>query len=357
MATVTTAIDLRTALVATSKIVFTRCTNPILSGVLLHEGALTASDGEVMATLDVATPQSLSVVVPHSRLLAIANACSSPLKLSASGESCVIKGGGGKWTLPSQSREEYPTWADECDATICKLPVDQFLRAVTSVIQSADQHAQSATAGVLLEVIEDGVFFVATDGHRMAIAKCEHDLSVDDSSTLIPAHAAATLARIASICPQESLVQIDKSSSVVSFVFEGARVLVRPLTGSFPKWQSVVPQTTEKRAIIERRELLSAVNAASVVVSETSRGVRFVGDGQSVEVCGKSSEYGQSKVAVPVIDAGEAMTFVVNPRYVAQWLSSLPNDADPTVQVSCGRSVLLECGDEYQGIVMPLEAE
>ena len=76
-------------------------------------------------------------------------------------------------------------------------------------------------------------------------------------------------------------------------------------------------------------------------------------------LAGRSSEYGESLCHCPTIASGTTASTRLDPHYLAQFLSHLPPDEQPSVDLyvkDAESRVLIKCGP-YTGVIMPLAAE
>jgi DNA polymerase-3 subunit beta len=111
--------------------------------------------------------------------------------------------------------------------------------------------------------------------------------------------------------------------------------------------------------VLEVADLLPAVRAAAIVTSEQSKGVDLTWTSDTLVISGRSSEYGESTVKCPVVVAGETSSTKLDPRYLADFLRTIPADEEPNVDVYAAdptSRVLLRCGP-YTGVIMPLAQE
>jgi DNA polymerase-3 subunit beta len=353
------ASDLKAALAAVSPAVPTRSPKPIYQAVRLGDGLLTGSDGEVR--IDVAIDyQGDAILLPHGRLSQILGAATGDTVTLEPGEtSCVVRAGSGTWTLPTQSAAEYPMWEPADAKPVTRLPADQFVRAVRGVVFATDEESSRFALGaVLIEVKGETVSLVATDGRRLSLVECEHDLAVDDSQTLVPSRAMAILSRLA-LADSDVSIQLEATGREIVATIGTATVTARLIEGRFPRWRDVVPDLYCEPTTVLAEQLLSAVKAAAIVTTEASKGIDFSFSKTGLWLHGKSSEAGESSVTCELVEAGTACTVKLDPRYVRQWLEGLPADGEPTVSVQAkdAQSAVILRTDCHTGVVMPMATE
>lgn len=350
------AAALRKALQAVSAAVSTRSPKPILRNVLLAAGGLTGTDLELQVKAEIDYTGE-PVLLPHHRLQAILNACpkGKEVILTSGATSCVIAVDGATWTLPTEDAAEFPRWEPTAPKSRFRVPADQFARTAKAVLYATDnESSRFALGGVLLEVADGVVTFVATDGRRLSTAEVEIDQAVDDSQTLIPSKALQAIAAAAR--NSRGAVQIDATDSEIIATLDNEVITALRLSGNFPKWRAAVPEFTEHPTAAVIAELLAATRAAAIVTSEQSKGIEFTFSAEGIWLHGQSAEAGESSVTCPIMEAGHACTVKLDPRFVEDFLSHLPPDGEPTVSIhakDADNAVVFRC-DDFTGVVMPL---
>jgi DNA polymerase-3 subunit beta len=250
-------------------------------------------------------------------------------------------------------------WEPADAKPVTRLPADQFCRAVRGVVFATDDDSSRFALGaVLIEVKGETVSFVATDGRRLSLVECEHDLAVDDSTTLVPSRVMAILSRLAS-ADSDGSVQLEATGKELIATVGTATVTARLIEGRFPRWRDVVPDLDCEPTTVLAEQLLASVKAAAIVTTEQSRGIDFAFSDKGLWLHGQSSEAGESSVTCDLVEAGTACTVKLDPRYVRQWLEGLPADGEPTVSVQAkdGQSAVILRTDCHTGVVMPMAAD
>jgi len=346
--------ELLAAMLAVKPAVPTRSPRPILQNVRIGDGLVTGTDLEIRIDRQIGE-QCEPFLVPAERLLAILRAAQGDeVTLTPKATSVTVKCGRGKWELPTESALEFPTWEPDNLKPLCRLPADQFARAARATAYATDtESSRYALGAVLLEVLKGNPTWVATDGRRLAAVETETDQAVDDSETLVPAR---VMAAVAGMAHGEGSVQVEGNGKEVVFTLDDVTVTGRMTEGRFPRWRDVIGEVAGEPSVLEVAELLSAVRAAAIVTSEQSKGVDFEWTSNTLAISARSSEYGESVVKCPIVAAGSTSATKLDPRYVAEYLSHVPADEEPQVDIwATDREsrVLLKCGP-YTGVIMPL---
>jgi DNA polymerase-3 subunit beta len=362
--TTLSAPALKSALNAVAAAVPTKSVRPVLQSVLLSDGVLSGSDGEIRIDVEIDAPPSITFLLPKDRLHAILSSTTADeITLTPDGSSCVVTAGRGTWTLPTEDAAEYPVWEPVGTKPITRLPADQFVRAVKGVVFSADaESSRYALGAVLIEVEGEVVTFVATDGRRLSSVRCEHDLAVDNSTTLVPARVMQIIARLADQAGDDS-VQIEATGKEVVATVGTATVTALLMEGRFPRWRDVLPERDVASTTVDRSSLLAATRAAAICSSEESRGVEYAFSADGIWLHGQSAEKGESSVTCDIVEAGDKAGVKLDPAFVVEWLGGIAGDEEPTVSievVDAESAVVLRCGKQedgtylYTGVIMPL---
>jgi DNA polymerase-3 subunit beta len=350
------AAELKRCLRTVGDAVQARGAKPVLSSVLLAGGLLTATN------LDVRIETAINyhgepMLLPHGRMLAIlGTTAGEEVTLTANGTSCVVECGRGKWTLPLEDANEFPTWEPEGLVSVVRIPSDEFARAVHSVLPAHDNESSRYALGAMLVSVDgDAASLVATDGRRLHLAQVGHDQAVDKSETLVPAGVARTMYRLA--IGDDDSVQLERSATVVRAEIGGTTVTARQVEGRFPRWRDVLPADGPTASTVERGALESATASAAIVTSEASKGVTYALTGQGMHLTAKSSEAGESSVTCELVECGHACSVMLDPSYVLEWVRNLPPEAEPTISVQAKdkASAVVLRNDCYTGVIMPLD--
>jgi len=340
----------------------TRSSKPVLTNVLLRDGVITANALELQVACELDWLGD-ALLLPYARLRSILEAATGDdVTLTVDGSACVVNVGRGEWRLPVEDPAEFPVSEPADLASVCRIPCDQFARAVRSVAYAADnESSRFALGAVLVEVRGDKCSFVATDGRRLGVATVEHDQAVDDRDVLVPERAVVLMASVAARKEHEDLaVQLEASKSELVATIGSTTITARLTEGRFPRWRDVIPQRdADAMHVADLAELLAATRAAAVVATETSKGVDYTFGPAGVSLHGQSAESGESTVQCDLLTAGPAGKVKLDPRYVAEACRALAGLAEPNVRISVagpGDAVLFVCGedDEYRTVIMPL---
>lgn len=319
--------DLRHALSMVDPAIASRTAIAAMRHVLIERGRVIATDGElrIEAILPGAGVDAPPVLLQGDRLARIAATCDggSELRLEPGDTTCTIKNKTGRWVLPTCSPGEFP--ADSTGKTwpLARLPGDQLARCLRTVLPAVSRgKSPQAVSGLLIDVTDGVVTFVATDGYRLHAHAVEIDQATDNQAVMIPLRAATSILAIAEEAGFDA-VQLAASKTMVVAASEKTVLSASPLNAKAPPWRKHLDKKSNEPTRVQAGMLLSATKAASITTSETSRGVTYSITDEGIMLTGKSPEAGESKVACDIFMPGQACRVTMPPQHVTQFLESL----------------------------------
>jgi DNA polymerase-3 subunit beta len=325
---------LQSELNLTIGIVESKATIPILSNILIRaEGdrlTLAATDLEV--TLRSSCPAEVvepgGITVPARKLGAIVRAFAGieePLSLRTTGDGKLFLqpvGGRQEYHLQTLPEEDYPTLLSPGEGVSLKLPGEAFRRRVVECLVSVgmDESRFSVRGGLL--ILEAGkLAMVSTDSHRLTYTGYEWDEPMENPlRVMIPRK---TLTELLKLDGGEDVTLTFKDNHI--FLQMGERLLYsRLMDSTFPAYEKVLPQETDKRAVLDRVALLERLKRVAMVAESKTRAVTLNFDpAGSVELLARNQETGDEGREFMGSEGyeGEAVSIVFNVDYVTDFLS------------------------------------
>ena len=352
-----------------SGVVPARSPKPILQNVKLVADAedgsvLMATDLEVgirHRVLGMKVEHPGATILPTARVGSILRTSDDEeLELVADGDQLVIRGRHAEFKLPSEDPSLYPEVPDFAAASYHVVRAADLRKLIRRTIFATDvESTRYALGGVLVELTAESITLVGTDGRRLARmsapAEAENHAPNPTGSPVIPVKALKLIER--------NLV--DDELSVHLAIQSGAAVLVRIpgqaviysrlVEGRFPRYQDVFPSNVEVKIPLEVGTLRLAVEQASIVTSEESRGVDFQFESGVLKLASQAADVGSSHVELPINSDGKPVAITFDPRYLSDALRTLDDHAAITAELIDARNAaVFQTDDRYTYVVMPL---
>jgi DNA polymerase III subunit beta len=310
---------------------------PVLAGLRIEATTaggleLAGFDYEVsaQAQLDVTVAEAGSVLVPGRLLAEITRSLpGQPIDLSTDGSRLVLTCGSARFQLPTLPLDEYPTLPEmpEVSGTVGS---DAFAAAVSSVAVAAGRDdALPVLTGVRVEIDGEKVTLAATDRYRLAVRTLRWsptDPSLQ-ATALVPARTLADAAKSLTTGAEVTLALAGAGSGDGMLGLAGGtrRATTRLLDGEFPKYRSLLPDSSSAVATVEAAALTEAVRRVALVASRTSPiRLAFSADGLTLEAGGLDDA--EAAESLPAKFEGDALTIAFNATYLLDGLGSLDSD-------------------------------
>ncbi|MBC8353500.1 MAG: DNA polymerase III subunit beta [Planctomycetes bacterium] len=362
--------QLLTAFMTAATVAPSRSPKPILRNIKLEVTTamttLMATDMEVGIRIEVGgieVEQAGTILAPVSLLGSILRESNDDkLTIESDENGTVVRGERSEFKLPAENPDEFPAVAGFSDEAYHDVPVRLFKELVRRTLFATDaESSRYALGGVLLEMEEEKITAVATDGRRLAKmegpARSVGGHGLGDTMTIVPSRAMQLMER--ALTDTDAEIQIAARANDVVVRSPRATIYARLVEGRFPKWREVFPSRQESVQIeVTVGPFYSTLRQAAIVASDESRGVDFTfGDGTLV-LAGSTAEVGQSRVELPIAYDGDAITVTMDHRFVADFLKVLDNEKPITIDILDGESAALFTTDDGYGyVVMPLARE
>jgi DNA polymerase-3 subunit beta len=218
-----------------------------------------------------------------------------------------------------------------------------------------------ALGGVLVELSDDAITMVGTDGRRLArmvaSAEAENGAAAPTGSPVIPVKALKLIER--NLQDEDPPVHLAiQSGAAVLVRTEGAVIYSRLVEGRFPRYQDVFPSNVEVKIPLEAGTLRLAVEQASIVTNEESRGVDFNFAPEALTLASQAADVGSSHVDLPIAYEGKTVEITFDPRYLTDALKTLDDSSFLTAElIDHKNAAVFRTEDGYAYVVMPLTRE
>lgn len=336
--------ELQKALSKISGVVPAKSTLPILENILFQLSKntldLAATDLEIsMSTsLDVKGGEDGSIAMPAKRLMETIRSLPEVqlvfhADLAANKVRMITEMG--EYVIMGDSSEEFPKTPQFKAEEKIVLDGDLLRKLIHRTIFSVStDELRPAMTGVLLQVKENELRAVSTDGHRLVridYTGLKH--SKLKREIIVPAKALNLVGR--SVEDGENTLSLD--STHVQFTFGTTTLTSRVIEESYPNYESVIPLDNDKSLTVNRELILASVRRVALYSSSTTRQVRCSLKKNELRIMAEDIDFGgEAKEKIPCLYAGEDLEMGFNSTYLVDILSHIDTDE---VQFKLGTAV------------------
>jgi len=362
--------DLLAAFGMVSGVVPARSPKPILQNVKLVVDpdlgtTLMATDLEVgirHKVYGVTAYEPGSVILPTNKMQSIlSTSADAELDIETDGEHLLVNGLYARFRLPSEDPSLYPEVPDFAATSYHVVAASDLRKLIRRTMFATDiESTRYALGGVLIELDAESITMVGTDGRRLAKmsapAEAENGALPPGGSPVIPVKALKLIDR--NLDDPELSVHIAVQSGTAVLIRtsdQGAVIYSRLVEGRFPRYQDVFPTDVEVKIPLDVALLRQAVEQASIVTSDESRGVDFRFAGETLTLSSQAADVGSSQVTMPIHYEGKEVDITFDPRYLTDALKTIDDDAMITAElIDHKNAAVFKTEDRYSYVVMPL---
>ena len=355
---------LQEALGLASSIVAVRTPKPVLQCVkLIASGktlTLLATDLEAgvrFVISQVEVQAEGEALVPAGKLADIVReaADEETLAISAEKEACEISGAGARFKLLGLDPGEYPPVAEfEGDGDFQVSAQDLSVLIDRTLFAAARAHSHYAISGVLWEAKGKKLQLVATDGHRLALARASLSKAAGgEVSAIVPGKLMGLLQRAAGGAEETLAVKITDSQILVR---TARAVLVSSLVqGNFPKYNDVIPRDCSRKVVVDTAAFLHRIRQAALLTNEESKGVRLAFESDKITLTSRAPETGEAEVTLPAQLNGESLEIGFNPAFLADALKVIDDEQVSIELDSSNKPAVVKSGSDFVYVLMPVD--
>lgn len=325
--------ELLTGLQRVQGVVEKRNTMPILSNILIEakqEGAeIVATDLEIgMRGLYKATVHKAGGITVSARKLyeIIKELPSGDIDLISSENNwTTIQAGKSQFKVVGLPSTDYPALPAIDREGLTPLAGAGLLELIRKTLFAAgDNDARYILNGLLVTLIsgekKTTLRLVGTDGHRLAVA--EQDLgkagakgAPQEIKAIIPKKAAQEMRRLLEEGGDgEPLIGFTKNLMI--FRKSGLLLTSRLMEGNYPNYQQVIPKESNKKIMVVRAELESALRRVSVLSKDKANAVKLSFTPGRLTLFSSNPDYGEATEEMSAQYEGEALNTGFNARYL-----------------------------------------
>ncbi len=342
-----------------------RCVHVVAEDGVLRLAATDAEIGLRLALERVAVDRSGEALVPADRFAEIVRSCDdASLVLETDGHKLDVRAGSGHFVvIGMEPAEAYPVPAmPGDDAVVFGFTVDAgtLERLVSrTAFAAATETSRYAINGVLVQRAARQLRFVATDGHRLAIAEGRPASGDAEGQAIIPTKALAVLVRLLDLADEVVEVRITETQAFFR-VGEGpnaAELSTSLVEGAFPPFEDVIPREHDKKAVANVEVFARALQQASLYTNKDSKGVRMSFGEDSLTLTSRVPEEGEAEITLGLDYEGEPIQIGFNAGYLGEALKVL-DDETLTMELKAeNKPGVIRTGSEFTYVIMPLHLQ
>ena len=304
-----------------------------------------------------------SLILPLTQMTSILRT-STDVELIIEGDrnSLVVHGLHSQFTLPAEDVNLFPDVPDFAAQGYYVVHSANLRKLIQRTMFATDvESTRYALGGVLVELTGESIAMVGTDGRRLGrmstTTSAENNPSLPGASPVIPLKALKLIER--NLVDSDLPVHLSfQTGTAVLVRLAKAVIYSQLLEGRFPRYHDVFPSASDIKVSLEVGPLRMAIEQASIVTSEDSRGVDFQFRSGMLRLVSQSADVGSSYIELPIDYQDKAVEITFDPRYLIDALKTLDYTSSITIElIDSNNAAVFRTVDLYTYVVMPLTRE
>jgi DNA polymerase-3 subunit beta len=298
------------------------------------------------------------VTLPARKFLDICKALpeSATIDISVDNNRALIRSGKSRFTLSTLPVVEFPNI--EAISNPFELSVPQ--KTLKSLIEKtsfamAQQDVRYYLNGLLVEIADNTLRAVATDGHRLSLSEVGTEFSPEDMiQVIIPRKAIMELSRL--LEDSDDMVNIQVGSNHIKFSLGDVTFTSKQIDGKFPDYERVFPKNSDKVLVANRENLRQALTRTSILSNEKYRGIRLQLQDNQLRTLAHNPEQEEAVEEIDATYTEEGMTVGFNVTYLLDVLNAIDTDTVEICLSDANSSALINRpgAEDCRYVVMPM---
>ena len=355
-----------------------RHTLNILSNIKLQvtEQALTVTGSDLEVELvasttltDGACIHAGETTVPARKLMDICKSLPNGALIDlqvAEDQRCTLKSGNSRFVLGTLPAEDYPLLSTEnSQGTQVHVTQRELKRLFEkTAFAMAVQDVRFYLTGTLLEIDENQLRAVTTDGHRLAL--CETLASSTTAQliqAIVPRKAVGELQRLLSIEDQPLTLLIGRELLNVTIAIASkdqsdiaVRFTTKLIDGKFPDYRRVIPRGGDKHVRIAHDVFKQSLQRVAILSNEKLRGVFLNFNEDTLQLRANNPEQDEAIEDLAIQYQNSPLEMSFNAQYLLDVLGSFDGNQVAMTMTEANQSVLVQDPEhtDQTYVVMPM---
>ncbi|NLV87868.1 MAG: DNA polymerase III subunit beta [Tissierellia bacterium] len=300
-----------------------RTTLPILDGLLLEASKgrlkIVGTDLEIgIETYVGCEIEKEGSIVVNSRIFGdiIRKLPDAPIYINVDNNRINIKCENSEFNILGSSAKEYPNLPILLEKDTFQLPKDLFKSAIKQTVFATSQdETRPYLTGVLLELNDNNISFVALDGYRLALRKLPTKSELD-MKIIIPGRTLNEINKI--IEDDEENVTVFATPNHVIFNIGDTMVYSRLLEGQFFNYKEIIRKEHKSTAVVNRKLFQDSLERASLLAKEERANLIKLSVREGKIFIKSNSEIGDVNEVVDAQIGGDDVNIAFNSRYLLE---------------------------------------
>ena len=355
--------ELSDALAKVTKALPIKRSNPILDGVKI------TAQGDILTLF--ATDLELAIEKKINAEVLIEGECVIPGKLFADyakkiedeeleldleqDHSLLIRYLDSEVKIKGYDPEDYPIFKEVSKERSFNVMKKEFKQLINKIIFNvATDEARPALRGCCLNIKEDHVEGVASDGYRLGLVKVPIVNNGIIETVVIPAKSMMELSRLIDDEDESMTVYVDRNYVMVDDELK-TKVVTRLIAESYISYSKIIQTAFDSVVTVDKKSIENAIDRVSLINRNSKRYCVKFDIKENVMTLSAESEDGNVNEKVPVTLNGKDLTAGFNSKYVMDCLKAIDDEyITLNFTPSTAPAIIKGPGENWLYLILPL---
>ncbi|MEM7565101.1 MAG: DNA polymerase III subunit beta [Pseudomonadota bacterium] len=321
---------------------------------------MTGTDNEVelQTRIPLIVTEPGKTTIPARKLFDICRSLDDNARLDfeIDTDKAKIRCGKSRFTLATLPVDEFPLIGDLADTVEVSLPQKELETAIKRTsFAMAQQDVRYYLNGLLLQLNENELCCVSTDGHRLALHKTEADIETTESvKAIIPRKAITELSRL--MDGSDTRIDLSLNEKHLRIRLGALQMTTKLVEGKFPDYEKVIPLDSSNIAGVDRELFRQSLTRSAILANETYKGVRLMLENQSLGIQTNNPKHEEAEDELEIDYSGDPIEIAFNVVYLLDVLNAVDSESVELNIKDNTSSMVIHPGDAKKStyVVMPM---
>jgi DNA polymerase-3 subunit beta len=224
--------------------------------------------------------------------------------------------------LPKEEFPKFPEFKNTEAITLDQAVLREMLRMTSFAV--SHEEARYVLNGVLLEIDNNIIRIVATDGRRLAKIERKLEIAIKkEIKMIIPVKAINEITRN---LKEEGTTSFLTGTNQILFDVNSVLIATRIVEGEFPNYNQVIPAEQKIKIKMNTQEFLSAIRRANLLATPDFQAVKFEVFKDKLVVSKITPDVGESREEVAIEYGGPETIVGFNPGFFIEVLKNISEE-------------------------------
>jgi len=228
----------------------------------------------------------------------------------------------------------------------------EFKSAINKVIIASEKKSYFLQDAVLIEIKDNLMALVATDGHRLAYHSLETE--APEFNIVVSKKCLEMLMKIM----EDEIIKIGNAKDYIYFRNSQYILIAKALNYSFPKYNDIITEEYPNKVIIPRDVMIRALQRVAIIAEDTYNAIQIAINHNNMLIKSKSM-YGDAEERLSC-ESDVEVKISFNANYILQFLKVVDDDiVEMNINIENKGKALFSAinNDKYKYVLMPLDYE